>query len=125
MLLGSGTQRAASEVDPSGDQLMGGSESRRNRAADSRCVARQLVMGSSDPHGLQLDDDRAPSCAKRPAFAIATHLPAEAQELAIRAVAFKKQRGRLPQLTADDAWERRMAEGARAFVRYKDEGKYD
>ena len=51
--------------------------------------------------------------------------PAEAQELAIRAVAFKKQRGRLPQLTADDAWERRMAEGARAFVRYKDEGKYD
>ena len=81
---GSGTQRVASEVDPSGDQLMGGSESRRNRAADSRCVARQLVMGSSDPHGLQLDDDRAPSCAKRPAFAIATHLPAEAQELAAR-----------------------------------------
>ena len=81
---GSGTQRVASEVDPSGDQLADGSESRGNRAADSRCVARQLVMGSSDPHGLQLDDDRAPSCAKRPAFAIATHLPAEAQELAAR-----------------------------------------
>ena len=47
-------------------------------------MARTLVMGSCDPHGLQLDDDRAPTCARRPAFAIATHLPADAQELAGR-----------------------------------------
>jgi hypothetical protein len=51
-------------------------------AGAKRVVARELVMGSSDPHGLRLEDDRAPACAKRPAFAIAAHLPAEAKELA-------------------------------------------
>lgn len=51
--------------------------------------------------------------------------PEEAKELAVRAVKFKKERGRLPSLDAQDAWERRMAEGAAAFVRYKDEGRYD
>jgi hypothetical protein len=35
-----------------------------------------------------------------------------------------KERGRLPSLTSQDAWEKRMAEGA-AFVRYKDEGRYE
>ncbi len=49
----------------------------------------------------------------------------EAKELAVRAVRFKKERGRLPSLDAQDAWERRMAEGAAAFVRYKDEGRYE
>ena len=58
-------------------------ESRREKECERR-VARTLVMGSCDPHGLQLDDDRAPTCARRPAFAIATHLPADAQELAGR-----------------------------------------
>ena len=53
-------------------------------AGAKRVVARELVMGSSDPHGLRLEDDRAPACAKRPAFAIAAHLPAEAKELATR-----------------------------------------
>jgi superfamily II DNA or RNA helicase len=51
--------------------------------------------------------------------------PEEAKELAVRALRFKKERGRLPSLTAQDAWERRMAEGAAAFVRYKDEGRYE
>jgi hypothetical protein len=51
--------------------------------------------------------------------------PEEAQELARRAVVFRRERGRLPSLTAADPWERRMAEGAKAFVRFKDEGKYD
>jgi hypothetical protein len=49
----------------------------------------------------------------------------EAKELAVRAFRFKKERGRLPSLTSPDAWERRMAEGAAAFVRYKDEGRYE
>jgi superfamily II DNA or RNA helicase len=53
-----------------------------------------------------------------------TLAPEEAKELAVRAVKFKKERGRLPSLDAQDAWERRMAEGAAAFVRYKDEGRY-
>jgi superfamily II DNA or RNA helicase len=51
--------------------------------------------------------------------------PEEAKELALRAVKFKKERGRLPAIGAADPWEQRMAEGAAAFVRFKDEGKYD
>src|SRR5207237_9806442 len=51
--------------------------------------------------------------------------PEEAKELAVRAFKFKKERGRLPSLTSQDAWEMRMAEGAAAFVRYKDEGRYE
>ena len=50
--------------------------------------------------------------------------PELARELAARAVQFKHDRGRLPSLTAPDPWERRMAEGARAFVRFKDGGRY-
>jgi superfamily II DNA or RNA helicase len=51
--------------------------------------------------------------------------PEEAKELAVRAVKFKKERGRLPSISSTDAWEKRMAEGAAAFVRFKDEGRYD
>ena len=51
--------------------------------------------------------------------------PDEAKELAIRAVKFKKERGRTPSLTAQDAWEKRMAEGAAAFMRFKKEGRYE
>lgn len=50
--------------------------------------------------------------------------PEEAKDLAVRAVKFKKERGRLPSISSADAWEKRMAEGAAAFVRYKDEGRY-
>ena len=50
--------------------------------------------------------------------------PEEAKELAVRAVRFKKERGRTPSLDAQDAWERRMAEGASAFMRFKKEGRY-
>jgi len=51
--------------------------------------------------------------------------PEEAKQLAVRAVKFKKDRDRLPSITSSDAWERRLAEGAAAFVRFKDEGRYD
>jgi superfamily II DNA or RNA helicase len=54
-----------------------------------------------------------------------TLTPEDAKELAVRALKFKKERGRLPSLDAPDVWERRMAEGAAAFVRYKDEGRYE
>ena len=43
----------------------------------------------------------------------------EALELADRARAFKKERGRLPDINSADAWEKRMAEGVAAFARYK------
>lgn len=51
--------------------------------------------------------------------------PEEAKQLAVRAVQFKKERGRLPSVSSTDAWEKRMAEGAAAFVRFKDEGRYE
>src|SRR3546814_14251691 len=51
--------------------------------------------------------------------------PEEAKQLALRAVQFKKERGRLPSISSTDAWEKRMAEGAAAFVRFKDEGRYE
>jgi hypothetical protein len=51
--------------------------------------------------------------------------PEEAKELAVRAVRFKKERGRLPSISSSDAWEKRMAEGAAAFVRFKDDGRYE
>jgi hypothetical protein len=50
--------------------------------------------------------------------------PEEAQELALRAVAFIKDRGRNPSPTAGDPWEQRVAEGAAAFMRFKKEGRY-
>jgi superfamily II DNA or RNA helicase len=51
--------------------------------------------------------------------------PEEAKDLAVRAFRFKKERGRLPSISSPDAWEKRMAEGAAAFVRFKDEGRYE
>lgn len=51
--------------------------------------------------------------------------PDEAKELAVRAVQFKKERGRVPALDAQDAWERRMAEGAATFMRFRKEGRYE
>ena len=51
--------------------------------------------------------------------------PEEARQLAVRAATFKKERGRLPSLTAQDAWEKHMAEGAAAFMRFKKDGRYE
>jgi len=45
----------------------------------------------------------------------------EAVQLADRARAFKRERGRLPDINSADAWEKRMAEGVAAFARYKAE----
>ena len=43
----------------------------------------------------------------------------EARELARRALQFKAERGRLPDINATDAWEKRMAEGVAAFARLR------
>ena len=53
-----------------------------------------------------------------------TLTPTEARALAAQAVEFKKERGRLPSLNSKDAQERSLAEGASAFMRYKQEGRY-
>lgn len=54
-----------------------------------------------------------------------TLTPEDALDLARRAAQFKKERGRVPALDSQDAWERRMAEGASAFMRFKAEGRYE
>ncbi len=51
--------------------------------------------------------------------------PEEARDLAVRAVNFKKERGRLPDIASTDAWEKRLAEGRLAFGRHKAAGAYD
>ena len=45
--------------------------------------------------------------------------PEEARDLAKRAVNFKQERGRLPSITAADAWEKKMAEGVAFLARMK------
>lgn len=45
----------------------------------------------------------------------------EARELAKRALKFKQERGRLPSLTSQDPWEKRMAEGVAFLARMKAE----
>ena len=47
----------------------------------------------------------------------------EARALAERALLFKQERGRLPELTAADPWEKRMAEGVAAFARMRAEAR--
>ncbi len=47
----------------------------------------------------------------------------EARDLARRALQFKTERGRLPDINASDAWEKRMAEGVAAFARYRAQTK--
>ena len=50
--------------------------------------------------------------------------PEEAKVIAKWAVEFKRDRGRLPSVTSADPWERHLAEGATAYMRFKSEGRY-
>ena len=47
----------------------------------------------------------------------------EARELAKRALMFKNERKRLPDINAADPWEKHMAEGVAAFARYRAQAK--
>lgn len=47
----------------------------------------------------------------------------EARDLAKRALQFKMERGRVPDINAADAWEKRMAEGVAALARYRAQAK--
>ena len=49
--------------------------------------------------------------------------PEEARDLARRALKFKQERGRLPDITSADPWEKRMAEGVAFLARMKQEQK--
>ncbi|MDZ4069015.1 MAG: DEAD/DEAH box helicase [Tabrizicola sp.] len=50
--------------------------------------------------------------------------PEEARDFATRAVRFRRERGRPPSIDAADEWEKKLAEGAAAFMRYDREGRY-
>ena len=55
-----------------------------------------------------------------------TITPEEARVYAVRAVQWIKEHGgRSPSPMSPDAWEKKLAEGAIAFVRYKKEGRYE
>jgi len=47
----------------------------------------------------------------------------EARDLARRALQFKNERGRVPDINSADAWEKRMAEGVAALARYRAQAK--
>jgi superfamily II DNA or RNA helicase len=47
----------------------------------------------------------------------------DARDLAKRALQFKMERGRLPDINSADAWEKRMAEGVAALARYRAQAK--
>jgi len=47
----------------------------------------------------------------------------EARDLARRALQFKNERGRVPDINSSDAWEKRMAEGVAALTRYRAQAK--
>ena len=51
--------------------------------------------------------------------------PDEAITWAKRASRFKKDIGRSPSIMATDPYERLMAEGATAFMRFRKEGRYE
>jgi Pseudomurein-binding repeat len=47
----------------------------------------------------------------------------DARDLAKRALLFKQERGRLPDINSTDAWEKQMAEGVAALARYRAQAK--
>lgn len=51
--------------------------------------------------------------------------PEEAMDFALRARRFNREHGRLPEITSQDPWEQKIAEGVVAFKRFKAEGKYE
>jgi hypothetical protein len=72
-----------------------------------------------------MSEDRLKQVAAAISAKRANLTPQEAKDLAVRAVQFKKERGRVPAFDSQDAWERRMAEGAAAFMRFKKDGRYE
>jgi len=51
--------------------------------------------------------------------------PEDAITWAKRASRFKQENGRTPSMTAADPYEKLMAEGATAFMRFRKEGRYE
>jgi hypothetical protein len=45
----------------------------------------------------------------------------EAREMALAALTFKRERGRVPEITASDPWEKKLADGVAALAKYRAE----
>lgn len=72
---------------------------------------RAMIRAHAEPKPLGVDPIQA--------------LVALAADLKTRAARFIKERQRPPSITAAEPYERKLAEGAAAFMRYKKEGRYD
>ena len=72
-----------------------------------------------------MDEDRLRKISAAITSKNSSVTPDDAKIIARRAVEFKRERGRLPSSTSVDPYERYLAEGAAAYVRFKDEGRYD
>ncbi|MEO0547416.1 MAG: DEAD/DEAH box helicase, partial [Pseudomonadota bacterium] len=72
-----------------------------------------------------MDEDSLKQVASVIAAKRNTVKPDEAVTWAKRASKFKKDLGRSPSVTATDPYERLMAEGATAFMRFRKEGRYE
>ncbi|MCC6277273.1 MAG: DEAD/DEAH box helicase [Oligoflexia bacterium] len=72
-----------------------------------------------------MDEERLKQVANAIAGRKASISIEEARELAKRAKKFKDERGRLPSLTAQDPWEKRMAEGIAVLQRHTASKKND
>jgi len=129
------TQQAKKALNPSDDNQKAGNTALIDGVRKFAMDVRELEIDLIDrinPFGeayailsKAMNEDSLKQVAKVIAAKKTQLSPEEAKELAARAVRFKKERGRLPSLDAPDPWEKRMAEGAAAFVRFKDEGRYD
>jgi hypothetical protein len=54
---------------------------------EAQVVATGVHVGSADPHGLRLDDDRVPRSRRAPTFSLSAHAPASVDELLERPIA--------------------------------------
>jgi hypothetical protein len=80
-------------------------------------AAYNILSKTMDPHLLRQVQEAI--AARRTKLT-----PEEARRYAVKAVEFKRERGKPPVITSPDAWEKTLAEGALAFQRYKSEGAY-
>lgn len=125
------TQKAKETVNKNGEDEVGGNtaliEGVRKFAMDVRELDIDLI-DRINPFGeayailaKSMSEDRLKEVAAVIAAKRLTLTPAEARDLAKRALKFKQERGRLPSLTSPDAWEKRMAEGVAFLTRMKAE----
>jgi len=125
-------KKALNEDDSSGGGGSDGEESRntalidgvRKFAMDMRELDIDLIdriNPFSEAYAIlakSMNEERLKHVAAIIAAKRATLSLEEARDLAKRALAFKKEKGRLPSITAVDPWEKRMAEGI-AFLQRK------